>query len=603
MSPPDLFSELKRRRVFRAATAYGVVGWALVEVADTVFPHMGLPDRAVTVVIALLLLGFPVAVLLAWGFELTRKGLRRTAPQPGDRGDGSGSGPPRVLYVVLIVPVLVATFIAGASLLRTDPASEDGDPRAEERGGAGLAVAEPSGSSLAVLPFVNLGGEETDDFTSGVAEDIRTQLGRLPELRVIGRTSVLRYRGSDRSAREIGGELGVSHVLEGSVQRAGDRLRITVGLVRVGPDEQVWGEGYDREAGDVFAIQTDVAERVASAILHELSRADIERIGARAPSTLGAYEVHLAARALLARRDVAGLVRAAELFEEANRLDPGYAPAYVGLADAYTLMNTWGGLSAREAAGPAREAAERALGLDPLLGEAWTSLAYIDAWFERDWAAAEIRFLRAIELNPNYSTAYHWYAVVLAQSGRLEEARVAIERARALDPGSLIILTISGLQRHFARDPEAALEWHRRALELEPDYSVGHMWMGQAVAAQGNFEEALTHYRRAAELDPGSPVMRSALAYGLARTGDPAGARAILADIRAGGAESAVPPHWLAQAYVGLGDIEAAFEILEQGVEDGSPMANILMEPLLDPIRGDPRYEHILAALGLSGRR
>lgn len=604
--PTAFIRDLKRRHVFRVAGVYAVVAWVLVEIADTIFPHLALPAWSVTLVVVLLVLGFPVAVLLAWAFELTPDGVRRTGSDaassaPVAAGDQAPvSIPPRVAFVALGLTLALALVLLGSRILFPE---RSGAGQSGEAAVATSATADGHTASLAVLPFANLGGEETRDFTEGVAEDIRTQLGRLAALRVIGRTSVMRYTGVESGAREIGVELGISHVLEGSVQRSGNRLRIIVRLVSAASGEQLWSERYDRDgAADIFAIQTDVAEQVALALLRQLSPTDRDRIGALPAADLRAYELHLAARALLVRRDMAGVRRAAELFQKAIELDSTYAPAYVGLADAYILMSSWAAVSSRELAGPAREAANRAIALAPQLGEAWTSLAYIHAWFEREWVHAEELFQRAIDLNPNYATAHHWYAVLLSQLGRLDEAKLHIERAQSLDPASPIIHTIAGLRYHFARDYENAVAQHRRSLDLQDDYPVGYLWLAQAYAAQGRLEEALQHYRHAAELDAESPVTQSGLAYGLALTGDTAAARGILKKIDARSGPDYTPRHyWVAQAYVGLGDHDAAFAALKLGLLHDGFLGNLLMEPLMDPLRGDPRYDRVIAELRFPG--
>ena len=360
--------------------------------------------------------------------------------------------------------------------------------------------------SIAVLPFVNMSADpENEYFSDGITDQVIAYLSKLEDLKVISRTSAMQYRETTKSMEEIGGELGVAHVLEGSVQRdeANQRVRIIVQLVRVDSDEHLWAENYDRDLSDVFAIQSDVAERVATALGEQLSVRDRARLEARPTSNLEAHNLYLRGRFFWNKRTESGLLEARTLFERTLGEDPTYAMAYAGLADVYVLLPGYTTTPASEYYPRAREAAERALALDSTLAEAHTTLAWVQA-LARDWAGVEEGFLRAIELNPGYATAHQWYALYLAATGRPTEALRSMLRAQELDPLSLIITTEVGLPHYFNHEFDRATESYRRALEMDPTFPPAWEWLLAAHEKAGQFDKAIEAAEQVVQVRGGS---------------------------------------------------------------------------------------------------
>ncbi|MEW5928077.1 MAG: BTAD domain-containing putative transcriptional regulator [Gemmatimonadota bacterium] len=463
------------------------------------------------------------------------------------------------------------------------------------------AAAPPAG--IAVLPFEDdTRGRRSDFFSDGLTEEITDALSRVRGLRVIARTSAFAFRGTRASAPEIGAKLGVSHLLEGSVRRGGESLRIRVRLVEAATGSLLWSERYDREIGDVFAVQDEIARAVVEALRVELAGEG----GALVLESTGDPEAHalyLRGRAAWYTRTPEGLEEAVGHFRRALERDPAYALAHIGLADAYNMLGAfdYGVHPPGEIYPRAREAAARALALRPDLAEAHTALANVLLNYEWDWEGAARAFRRALGLNPGYAVAYHWYSLYLGAVGRHAEALDAVRRARELDPMSLVMGTALARQLYFARDLGGAAREYRAVLAAEPGFLPARLGLGVTLAQAGAAGEAAAELERAAEAPGGPrPVVLALLGHAQGRAGRRAAAEAALARLRRAAAERWVPPEYFAVVHLGLGDADAALDQLERACDARSGSVVYLgVDPLLDPVRGDPRFRRLCARVGL----
>jgi TolB-like protein/DNA-binding winged helix-turn-helix (wHTH) protein/Flp pilus assembly protein TadD len=459
----------------------------------------------------------------------------------------------------------------------------------------------PKIRSLAVLPLKNLSGDVSQDyFTDGMTEELITQLGQISALRVISSTSVMLYKGVDKPVAEIARELNVQAVVEGSVLRSGDRVRITAQLIRVPADEQMWAQSYEGELRDTLALQSEVAQAVAEQIRATLSRR--QQAVLRNPKTVSpaAYEDYLKGRYFWNKRTGDGLKKAIDYFNQAIETDPSYAEAYSGLADAYALSGDWeyGVVAPQDAFRQARAAATKALALDDSLGEAHTSLAFAFDLYAWDWAAAESEYKRAIELNPGYATAHHWYAWHLLVTGRNSEGIFELRRAESLDPLSLIISSDLADALCIAHLYDESVKQSEKTLGMDPNFAVAHYELGQALEQKHMHAEAITEFQRAIELSGHSGAFDSNLAYTYAVSGRKGEAENIVKDLEAQPDKNPSADANIALVYVGLGDHDQAMVWLNKAYE-ARFNPSILLRPGFDPLRADARFVDLRRRLGL----
>jgi TolB-like protein/DNA-binding winged helix-turn-helix (wHTH) protein/Tfp pilus assembly protein PilF len=460
---------------------------------------------------------------------------------------------------------------------------------------------------LAVLPFENLTGDAAQDYLSdGLTEEMIAQLGLLdPEhLGVIARTSVMHYKHTSEQVGQIGRELGVQYVLEGSLRRESDRVRVTAQLVQMKDQTHIWSRQYDRELKSLLALQGEIAQETVDEIQltlgkgHKLRAADRKLVS---PTSYEAYDLYLKGRYFWNKRTKDGFQQAADYFQQSIASDPNYARAYAGLADTYALMSSWSFVPQTEAIPKARAAALRAMQLDDGLAEAHTSLALIAENYDYDWQTAEKEYRRAIQLDPQYATAHQWYAECLSFQGRFPEALQESERARQLDPLSLIIATDQAAILYFARQYDRSIEQFRAVLTMEPNFARAHMVVYPYIE-KGMFPEALAEADRWRHGD-GSPV-REVEAYVYGRWGKQAQAERVLAQGKQGSPDQPVAATLvILEAYVATGKKEEAFTLLQKSYQEHSNLVTSLkVEPALDPLRGDPRFQEILRRVGLADR-
>ena len=458
---------------------------------------------------------------------------------------------------------------------------------------------------LAVLPLENLTGDPGQDyFSDGLTEEMISHLGNLDpgRLGVIARTSVMQFKQGQKSLEWLGRELGVQYVLEGSVRRDHERMRITAQLIEVKGQTHLWARHYDRELSDLLAVQDEIARAVADEI--QLTLAGGKRLGlsppaALSPQKLDAYDLYLKGRYFWNKRTPQGLQQAVALFEQAIAQDPTYARAFAGLADSYALMVGVDTLAdPEECAAKARAAALRALELDERLAEAHAALAVLVQWYDWDWETAEREFRRAIELDPNYATGHHWYGEHLALRGRFEEAFVQMDRARDLDPLSLIIATDYGVFLYFSRQHDRAIQQLRSVLEREPEFSRAYM-LAYAYVQTGRFAEALALLEQWRLINDG-PWASAILAYAHGRAGETAEAEQALERLDAFSRTRSSDPTPLVVAHIGMDHLEVAFVLLEDAYRNHSPgLTALKVDPIYDPLRGDPRFDDLLRRVRL----
>lgn len=440
--------------------------------------------------------------------------------------------------------------------------------------------------TLAVLPFTNMGGDPDDEyFSDGMTEDLLTYLSQNTDFRVISRSSVMRYRNADRNLQEIGEELGASHIVEGSVRRSDDGVRITAQLIDAQTDQHLWAESYDQELEDVFAIQTDISRSIAETLEGRLLAAgEMMEPDMVSPQ---AHDLYLRGRFLWHRRTEASMLRAAGYFEEAVELAPGYSRALEGLADAYAVLGFYDYLAPDESFPRAREAARRALDLDPNSASAWATLGYVALYHDWDLEQGEDAFRRAIDLSPGYSKARQWYANLLNAAGRFDEAEREMRRAQEMDPLSLIANAALGWVLYYSGQYETAIDQCRLTLDLDPNFELAFLWSGWALEAMGQYDEALDMLEEAVARSGGSGISVASLARLHGLRGEVETAESLLAGLETSG--DYVPSFEISKAYMGLGRHGRAAAWLERALEERShSLVFLRVDPQINAHLDDP---------------
>ncbi len=457
-------------------------------------------------------------------------------------------------------------------------------------------------TSIAVLPLENLMGDpEQEYFADGMTEALIAGLAQIEALKVISRTSAMRYKDTDKSLPEIGRELNVDGIVEGSVLRDGGRVRITAQLIHAATDQHLWANSYERDLQDILSLQSEVAQAIVREIKTSLTP-DEETLLARArPVNPEAFEAYLKGRSYWSRRTEDGVERGLEYFQEAIDLDPTYPLAYSGIADSWIARGWYSLVPPEEAYPRAKAAVERALEIDDMLAEAHTSLALIKLEFEWDWLGAEKEFQRAIELNPGYAQAHQWYGGYLSAMGRLEESIAEAKRARELDPLSPIVNTWLGLRFYFARQQDLALEQYGTTADVNPSFVPVYWHRGWLYEGMGRYADALADYQEAVSLSGDSPLYVASLAQAYALTGDTEQAEKLLQELKVLSNQAYVPAYQIAATHLRLGETDLAFEWFEKAYQERSPrLAYINVEPRLDPLRDDPRFQDLLLRMNLN---
>jgi TolB-like protein/Tfp pilus assembly protein PilF len=466
------------------------------------------------------------------------------------------------------------------------------------------AAAAPQRLMLAVLPFQNLTGDPAQDyFSDGMTDEMITQLGNLnpQHLGIIARTSVMHYKGGLQPLDQIGRDLGVQYVIEGSVRRDRSKVRITAQLIQMKDQTRLWSRQYDRELEGLFTLQGEIASEIASEI--QLTLADHKSAAgqpALTPQNYEAYDLYLKGQYFFNKRTAASLKEAIGYFEQATTKDPNYARAYAGLADCYALMGGYTGNPPSKFMLKARAAAVRALQIDDGLSEAHTALALVVENYDWDWQTAEKEFRRAIELNPNYATAHHWYAEHLMWRGRFDEAMQESERARQLDPLSLIIAADNGAILYFSRQHDRAIDKWRSVLTMDPDFPRARLILG-AYVEKGTFAEALSANEEFFRRETPAPSYFSWRAYIYGRWGKKDQAHIAIEELLRLDRNQPIDPMTIAWPYVGVGDKDQSMAWLEKAyAEHSNELTTLKVCPGYDSLRGDPRFQDLLRRIGFA---
>jgi DNA-binding SARP family transcriptional activator len=452
---------------------------------------------------------------------------------------------------------------------------------------------------LAVLPLVNESADlELEYLSDGIAENLINSLSRLPQLRVMARSTAFRYKGREFDPRELSRDLGVRTALVGQVFKLGDRLVIKVELVDASDGTCLWGEQYRTRLTDIFAVQDEISGRISEMLKLQLTVAQKKQVYKRYTEDAEAYQEYLRGLYAWNQRTEEGLARSVEYFEKAILKDPDYALAYAGLANSYNVLGIYGALPADEVFLKVKASADRALELDETLAEAYLALAHIYSGYLRDWIGAERQWKKAVELNPHNPLVHQWYSEFLAAMSRFEESFAETKVALDLDPLSLSANTAAGHNYYYARQYDEAIEYYRKALELEPEFVQAHFSLGRVFKQLEKFDDAIAHHERALNLCEGSAEMAALEhAYRLAgKKNEAAGMREKLEKMTS---SVYVSPYYLAISCASAGNKDSAFNLLERAYEErASLMVFLNVEPMFDPLRSDPRFDDLLRRMG-----
>jgi TolB-like protein/Tfp pilus assembly protein PilF len=575
----SFFAELKRRNVYKVAVGYAVVGWLLIQVATQVFPFFEIPNWAVRLVVLFIVVGFPIALVIAWAFELTPGGIKRT--EEADRVYPGRSRGRAWIYVVISAGLLSAgLFFLG----RYTAPNEN-------------KIKNVSAKSIAVLPFENLSRDPDNAyFAEGIQDEILTRLAKVADLKVISHTSTQRYKSSPDNLPQIAKELGVANILEGSVQKSQDQVRVNVQLINAATDTHLWADSFDRKLIDIFAVESEIAAKVADILKAKLTGAEQHAISMQPTRNTEAYQLYLKGRYFWNKRTGPDLQKAIDYFKQAIEKDPGYALAYVGLGDSYILLSGFGAAPPQDSFPLAEAAAKKALEIDDNLAEAHTTLGFILCVHHLNFADSIREFERAIALNPNYATAHHWFGDgPLLAVGQFDRAIAEGKRAVELDPLSVIITADLGADYLVARRYNEAIEQFHKAIDLDPRFYYAHWNLAQALEMKGDPRGALAEYKKAVELDD-DPFVLALLGQAYAKVGQRDEALKILAQLPQIAAHRYVPSYSFALLHMALGDKDKAIEWLERSYHDGAGLDIIFLkvDPMLDPLQKEPRFQALV---------
>ena len=580
MKIENFFAELKRRNVYKVAVAYAVVGWLLVQVTTQVFPIFDIPNWALRLIVLAIIIGFPIALVLAWAFELTPEGIKHT--EDVDLSDKRASKKRTWIYVTLIGAALsAALFFVGRLSAPNSSASPAVLPE----------------KSIAVLPFENQNRDpDTDYLCDGIPESIINSLSELPKLKVMSRNSVFHYKGKEPDAQTVGKELKVQTLLTGRVRQRGDSLTIGVELINAQDNSQLWGQQYSRKLTDVFAVQEEIAKEVSDKLRLKLTGTEKEQLAKRPTENLKAFQYYMQGRAAAQRRTNADLLASVSYYEKALQEDGKYALAYAGLADAYANLGYYGSIAPIEGRRKAEEAARKALELDDKLAEAHAALGLTYIGFApSDFSIGDKELGHAIELSPNLAVAHYNLGLSFIRQGRLDEASAELMKARALDPLSSVIARAVVIPYYFKRDYGRAFELLRQANELGPALSA--TWEIGLFIRSGSIKEAFAEIEKAKDARRNDPLLIYSAGMAYAASGKQAEALQSIKELEAIAGSSLSTAHWIAKIYATLNDKENAFSWLERGLATGALGVFYKDEPVWDPIRDDPRFQELVGKM------
>ena len=578
MNARNFLAELKRRNVYKVAVAYAVVGWLVIQVSSTVLPTFHAPEWVVQTLVVLVAIGFPIALVIAWAFELTPEGLKRA-----DDVDLAMKRRPKShawIYVVAVGAVLsIGLFMLGRYGFREKNSS----------------TVELPAKSIAVLPFDNLSEDKSNAyFAEGVQDEILTRLAKVADLKVISRTSTQHFKSAPDNLPQIAKQLGVMNILEGSVQKANDQVRVNVQLINALTDAHLWAETFDRKLTDIFAVESEIAKTIADTLQAKLTGSEKTAMSKKPTANPEAYELYLKGRFFWNKRTSADLRKAVDYFNQAIAKDSNYALAYAGLADAFAMYPDYGVEAPADAYPRAKSAAMKVLELDNTLGQPHAALGLVYANFEHDFAKSIGEFERAAQLDPNYATAHQWINTGLEPTGQFDRSIAETKHAIELDPLSLIINADLAYSYFNARRFDDALAQSQKTLEIDPSFHVARGYLGLALQFKGQLAEAIPEFRTAAASND-EPFSKALLGQALARAGMRDEAQRILSRLEERARDHFVTGWSLAVIRLALGDKEGALAALDLALQQHAPeIVLIKYDPLFDDLRGDPHFEALV---------
>ena len=580
VNPKSFLGELKRRNVYKVAVAYAVVAWLLVQVATQVFPFLEIPNWVVRSVIVLVVIGFPIAVVIAWAFEATPEGIKRTEIADAMPATAAQKKHAWIYVVIGCGAISVALFFLGRYTVA---------PQSERPSGASLPE-----KSIAVLPFDNLSEEKGNAyFAEGIQDEILTRLAKVADLKVISRTSTQRFKSAPSDLREIAKQLGVMNILEGSVQKSNDQVRVNVQLINALTDAHLWADTYDRKLIDIFAVESEIAKTIAETLQAKLTGSEKTAMSKKPTANPEAYELYLKGRFFWNKRTAADLRRSIDYFNQAIAKDPNYALAYAGLAQAWKLLPAFNGGAPQDCFPQAESAAKKALALDDTLSDAHAALASLKGVNGFDYPGAIAEYERTLQLNPNDATAHQWFANdTLANIGQTDREVAVMKRAVELDPLSLIINSNLGWAYIHAGRLDKAVAQLRKTVEMDGSFYYARYGLALALELKGAIPEAIAEYQKTVSItEDAAPLGMLGRLY--AAQGRKDEAQEILQQLRQKREQRYTPAYYLALVYLGLGDRNEALKWLEEGYRerDGFNIGPIRVDPLLTPLHGDPRFE------------
>ena len=562
----EFFQRLKQRKLVQWSVAYVAAAFALLQGVDIVAQRFAWPDFITRALIIAACVGFFLVLVLAW--------------YHGERGAQRVNG-----TELLILALLLA--IGGGLLWRFAAAS----PQQVVR--PATAAAPVAEKSIAVLPFANLSEDKANAyFAEGVQDEILTRLAKIADLKVISRTSTQRFKSAPENLPEIARQLGVAHILEGSVQKSAGQVRVNVQLIHAQSDAHLWADTFDRKLTDIFAVESEIAQAIADTLQAKLTGSEKIQLAKKPTANSEAYELYLKGRFFWNKRTGPDLRKAIDYFTAAIARDPDYALAYAALAQSWILLPAHNAAAPIDCIGPAEAAIRQALAVDETSSDAHAALGLLRASFQFNFTDATAELDRALQLNPNDSTALHWSGMVHVGLGQSERAIAELRRGVEIDPLSLIINTNLAVALIRARRLDEAIVQLRKTMEMDASFAYAHRTLGVALELQGKTEEAIAEYQKAISLGEDVPAP-ALLAHAYGSIGRRDEVRKILGQLTARRERGYVDPYWFAIAHLGLGDKARAIDSLEQGYAErsGDDLSNIRVDQMFAPLQGDPRFE------------
>ena len=576
----NFFAELKRRNVYKVAVAYAVVAWLLIQAASIFLPAFDAPPWVMRIFIIVIIFGFPVALIFSWAFEITPEGIKLESEIEPNKSIKRRTG--RKIVAVTIALAVVATGLFVFQLIRARSASTS-------------RQSEAATKSIAVLPFVNMSADRNDEYLSdGMTEELINVLAKVPGLRVPGRTSCFAFKGKNEEDifRKVGDQLHVGTVLEGSVRKAGDKLRVTAQLINVSDGYHLWSKDYDGDVKDILNFQSNVAEQVVQALQVKLG-GDGTRVLAKKPTENSeAHRLYLLGRYEFAKYTQTGWNNAIRYYEQALRIDPEFALAYCGLADNYAYMGSVV-MPEKEAIAKEKEFAQKALALDPDLAEAHMSLA-LALVADFDWRNGLEEFDRALKLNPNLAFAYELQAWTLNGLGRFDEAIAKTRKAVELDPLNPFFQMSLSFYQYWAGQYDDAIAQARKTLEMDPNSAISRVILGLSFLKKGDTAGAIAELQKTKAPDPGA-WYQGFLGYTYAISGDRAKAEQALRELEELAKRQYVSPTAFATIYLGLGQKEKCLDWLEKSHEQqDSACWYLKIDQIYDSVRHEARFQALV---------